>query len=247
VNLPDGTPLPYLVAIGNHDYINGDSSSFDTNIGYIRLNQKKWYAGYWAAPDGSQANQAIMFNAQGRQLLIIALEHMPRQGAIDWAQNLIISNPDYSVIIITHFYMTVHGVLPINTDPYMWPGNSAQYGGQELCDWAKTFSNIKAILCGHSLPQTGTEEGTNHYHRVDMAWDGHPLIGIYTDYQVGFGDDKTVPADANGCVGPGGQLPSQVVLLLELSDFQMNVRAFNTTTGEEQFSPHYPYVLPWSW
>jgi len=252
--LPDGSELPYLVTIGNHDYDNldygspgpglgqRDSSSFDKSIGWARLSRqagKPWYVGYWPDPGGSLANQAIKIDVGGRHILIIALEVFPRPEAVTWAGGLINSYPTCEVIIITHGYMKLTSHLTANDAGY-GPNNPTLYDGIRLNDWAKGFSNVKAILCGHDIPD-GTDTGTNVAHRVDTATDEHPLVGIYANYQLGPGNS------CNGCVGPSGEPPSQVVLLLELKGLQMNVRAFNTTQNQELSTP-YPFILPWwSW
>ena len=93
---------------------------------------------------------------------------------------------------------------------------------------------------GHDIPNRGLPQATgpNEAHRIDTAADGHPIIGVYADYQA------AIPS-------------SQVILLLEVTGSRVKVRAFNTSTGKEQFSTAYvnnsggtqfsyfPYVLPW--
>ena len=78
--------------------------------------------------------------------------------------------------------------------------------------------------------------GPNESNRVDTANDGHPLSGIYADYQ--FVNSQIYPDSPP-------PHPSEIVLLLELSNSQVNVRAFNTSTNTEVFAPYYPYVLSW--
>ena len=96
--------------------------------------------------------------------------------------------------------------------------------GVQINEWLKTQPNVLVTLCGHDIPPSGTAPGTgqNVSHRVDTAADGHAIVGIYADYQFTL---------------PPAQLPSQVVLLLELGEKQVNVRAFNTTTNQGTWRP----------
>jgi hypothetical protein len=116
--------------------------------------------------------------------------------------------------------------------------------GEDILNCVKNLPNVKAILCGHSCisPNPGGEA-----HRIDVANDGHPLLGIYSDYQ-----------DFN----PN----SHVLLLLQVSGSEVKVRVFDTNAnnglGQEVQCPFslrtnaeikkkeevpsvYPYTLPW--
>ena len=250
----DGTGRPYLVSLGNHDYDYGAiryTPSFDQSIGYDRISARPWYVGCWNAPGvpnnspllpnepvvpaggvPSKCNQAIRVEAGNRQLLVIALEVWPRQGALDWAGGLINANPACDVIVLNHAYMTNTGTLMDDTnggptDPW-FPGFTT---AAQVLAWAQGFANMHLVLCGHFVPDD-IESGTpNGAHRVDHATDGHPLLGIYADYQY------AVPPAVD---------TSQVALMLELSETTLNVRAFNTSTNEEVISAIYPALLPWT-
>ena len=251
----DGMNLPYLVSPGNHDYDNiRDTTSLDQYIGYSRICQKPWWVGYWddapgAPPDttvigqtppppptgnSSKATQAIRVDVGGRQLLVIALEYFPRQGALDWAGGIISSNPACDVIILTHAYMLNSGALYDLTngapapDDFFYPGATT---GTQVLSWAQGFPNVHLVLCGHYVPATITPATLNDAHRVDTANDGHPIMGVYADYQYAV---------------PPTVLISQVVLLLELSETQLNVRAFNTTNNVELSNTNYPFSLAWT-
>ena len=92
---------------------------------------------------------------------------------------------------------------------------------------SRTSSSLCAVTT--FLRPARRRNGQNVSHRVDTAADGHAIVGIYADYQFTL---------------PPAQLPSQVVLLLELGEKQVNVRAFNTTTNQELGAPWYPFALP---
>jgi Calcineurin-like phosphoesterase len=250
----DAMGKPYLTCAGNHDYDDiDDTTSFDQNVGYQRIFQKPWYVGYWEAPGvapvanpgtpaeppggyPSKATLAIRFDIGARQFLVIALEFLPRQGALDWAATIINQFPTYDVIILDHGYMTMLGNLfTANGDDNNAFGPSETYNpgfttGVQVNAWAKTFPNVRLVLCGHDIP-SGQQSGiANVSHRIDPSAGGHNLLGIYADYQFLVAPD---------------QLTSQVILLLEVGGQQVTVRGFNTNTNTERSTP-YPFSLPWS-
>jgi hypothetical protein len=250
----DAMGKPYLTCAGNHDYDDiDDTTSFDQNIGYQRIFQKPWYVGYWKAPGvtpqanpgspaepsggyPSKATQAIRFDIGARQFLVIALEFFPRQGALDWAATIINRFSTCDVIILNHGYMTMLGNLfTANGDDNNAYGPSETYNpsfttGVQVNAWARTFPNVRLVLCGHDIPSGQQNEIANVSHRIDPSTGGHNLLGIYADYQFLVAPD---------------QLTSQVILLLEMGEQQVNVRGFNTNTNTERSTP-YPFSLPWS-
>jgi hypothetical protein len=249
----DAIGKPYLTCAGNHDYDNiYNSENFDRNIGYQRIFQKPWYVGHWNAPGvtpqgtpaspaepaggySSKATQAIGFDIGARQFLVIALEFFPRQGALDWAGTIIDQFPTCEVIILDHGYMTMLGNLftasgdDNNSFAPSETWNPGFTTGVQVNAWAKSFSNVRLVLCGHDIP-SGQSEAANVSYRIDPSAGGGNLLGIYADYQF------LIPPD---------QKTSQVVLLLQLGERQINVRGFDTNTNTERSAP-YPVSLPWS-
>lgn len=103
--------------------------------------------------------------------------------------------------------------------------------GVQVNAWARTFPNVRLVLCGHDIPSDGQQSGiANVSHRIDPSAGGHNILGVYADYQFTIAPD---------------QLTSQVILLLEMGEQQLTVRGFNTTTNAERSTP-YPFSLPWS-
>ncbi len=235
----DATGIPYLSAIGNHDYPAGSggpwssydrsSSAFDAQIGYSRIHSKPWYGGFWPDPRfNSKANQYIRFTAGTTNWMVIALELFPRPEVIAWATRLIHSHISDEVVIITHAYMntsqsdagfpqTAAGSL-INTQDewgpryYGLPEDS--YSGSALAAWATRFHNVHLVLCGHNDPPA-------FVYRLDGN-----VHGIMADYQ------------------DTGPVPSENILLLGFSSSSntLTVRSINTTTGDQVYAP---LTLPW--
>jgi hypothetical protein len=261
----DNFGLPYLVTIGNHDYPNindptetpspRDTSDFDSQLGYGRINSRKWYVDYWPDPSSNtKATQAIQFTVGNRNFLVISLELWPRNPALKWVEGKIEQYSDHEVIIITHAFMKPDGsfeesvalegtLTPCQDDT---DDKCGKYGNL-LWTWAKQFTNVRAIMCGHEcdpLAAPGKSNshasGPNEAFTTLTATDGHTVLGIYSNHQSDYSPNS--PGDPS--YSPSY---SQVVLLLHLLSDKSHVviRSFNTTTGKEIInSYYYPSGLP---
>ena len=230
---------------------------------------KPWFVEFFkepALPANTPAqpnpNIAVQFDVGARQIMVITLEHCPRPSVLTWAGEIINNNPTREVTILTHLYMTMSGRLidqlggdcfdcaPASYFPAaagMTPAspdyqNGYASSGLDINLWAKTFSNVRLVLCGHVIPygacpdastpcqpdpktsQTPYAVSWNWNYRSDTANDGHKLLGIYANYQCYMTPSQTVA---------GSDFIGQVVLLLELGDTQMSIRAFDTSAGAE--------------
>ena len=220
----DGLSLPYLSAVGNHDYANNDPSSrdttaFDAQIGYSRINGKTWWGGFYNDGASSKANQYIFATIGTHNLLILALELYPRPAAIAWANGIIAANLSKEIIVITHAYTGAGGALMGETDPYGpstygLPGTS--YSGVNLAAWAETWpNNVHLILAGHYDPPAFAQ-------RLDGR-----VYGITSDYQ-----DST-------------PLPSQSIVIIAFGASSIVVNNLNTTTGTLDTTTYPPFTLAW--
>jgi hypothetical protein len=77
--------------------------------------------------------------------MVLCLEVVPRNPVLEWANAVVAANPDCSVIVVTHVYLSSDGRYDVSSayDPV---GNS----GEEI--WDKLVSqhvNIIMVLCGH--------------------------------------------------------------------------------------------------
>lgn len=106
------TSLPYIVAIGNHDYDNlgtRDATNFNTNLGAATFAGKSWYGGTLS---GSTENiYYIKFTFSGQQYVVISLEWNVQPASIVWAQGIITANPTSKFIVVTHRYLSAYGTL----------------------------------------------------------------------------------------------------------------------------------------
>lgn len=223
-NTIDGLGLPYLMTIGNHDYLNNkpstrDSTVFDAQLGWSRINGKSFFGGFWDDGASSKANEYILATVGGHNLLIMALEFYPRPGAIAWADSVLTAHLDREVIVITHGYLNPGGSLVQQNDDF-GPGTYSlpndNYSGQALANWAQKYpNNIHMIICGHNDPPA-------FFQRSDGR-----AYGIMTDYQ------DTSPT------------PSQTILIIAFAINTITISNLNTSTGSVDNSTFPPVTLTW--
>lgn len=108
----DGSGLPYLTAVGNHDYNEGlpdatrDTTVFNTYFPQSRfVAQPGWSGGFMEA--GRSDNSYRTLNIYGQEYVFLTLEFAPRQAVIDWANEVLRLYAASQAIIITHHWLTV--------------------------------------------------------------------------------------------------------------------------------------------
>lgn len=223
-NTIDGTGLPYLMAVGNHDYSQNqpstrDTTVFDLELGWNRIHAKSWYGDYFnIGPTASRANQYILVTVGTHNLLIMALECWPRATTMAWADGVVQAHLDREVIVITHGYMQAGGVLFQKGDnfgpsTYLLPGTD--YAGVEIAAWAAKWpNNVWLILCGHYDPP-------EYFRRSDGR-----TYGIMGDYQ-------------------GASPSSQTILIIAFSANSITINNYNTTTQTLDVTTYPPETVPW--
>src|SRR5262249_44105466 len=88
----DEAGVPYLLALGNHDYRSAspktrDTTTFNRYFGPFRYAGKSWYRGNF--PAGSNANFYGVFTIGNTKYLVMALEFYPRNSVLSWASSII--------------------------------------------------------------------------------------------------------------------------------------------------------------
>jgi calcineurin-like phosphoesterase family protein/carboxypeptidase family protein len=184
VRLLDGK-VPYMMAIGNHDYDKNDPASrtastinFNSFFGPARYAGASWYKGNF--PAGSNENFYGVVNINGRDYLILVLEFAPRDSSLNWAAGIISANPDKEIIVVTHMF-----TYSDNTRIDHCDSNSAEsFGvgqdnnGEDV--WWKllqNYPNIHLVLSGHVVEGDGTGR------RMDIGVHGNLVNEILSDYQ----------------------------------------------------------------
>ena len=168
--------LPFIAVPGNHDY--------DTNSGWnqgygIRsqltlMNQyfpmslfENYETDFGALSrdtgvEDNVANTWQSFEVYGNKYLVIALEYVPRDDAIEWANDVVEAHPDHQVIVVTHSYQGGDG----NVDrAYVWNKFISQH------------ENIIMTFSGHVWH-------TNVVRRTDVGVHGNEVTSILMDAQM---------------------------------------------------------------
>jgi hypothetical protein len=171
--------LPYLVAIGNHDYdrvSERGATTFDRYFPRPRFTESSWWGG---AYDDTSHNVFGYFDVGEEKYLIFVLELFPRDEVIEWATEVLCSHTDHPAVIVTHAYLYRDGT-PIDMDDqwdrthYGLPGNNGDELREKLI---VRNSNVLVVLCGH-VPSEGNSVWTTTRHT-----DGSPVHQVLSNYQ----------------------------------------------------------------
>lgn len=113
----DAANIPYIQAVGNHDYDNGQTvgatrpvTKFNTHFGQSRYTGKSWWNGAFYEASHSE-NAYCTMTINGQDYLFLSLEFGARDAMITWANGIIAANPTKTVIIVTHSFSAC---LPCN-------------------------------------------------------------------------------------------------------------------------------------
>jgi Calcineurin-like phosphoesterase len=155
--LLDNAGIPYLLALGNHDYngfapkVSRDLAGFNQWFGPARFFGKEFYRGSF--PPGSNANSYGVLTINGKQYLFMALEYRPTAAALDWAETILVANPDKEAILAVHSYLLSAGYREDLCDSQDMPGGNAN--GQEVWARLRKYANVEMVVGGHFTGGTG--------------------------------------------------------------------------------------------
>jgi hypothetical protein len=172
--------VPYVLAIGNHDYDNvapglRQVTNFNQWFGPSRYAAYPWYGGNF--PDGSNENFYANVNLGGVDHLILALEYIPRQPALDWADGILKANANKPVILVTHSYMYKDNTTidQCDTSDNTYSTKTNGLDGRTLWrNFVSQYPNVTMVLSGHIL-------GVGQ--RSDLGVNGNLVNQMLVDYQ----------------------------------------------------------------
>ena len=229
VSILDGQ-VPYLMAIGNHDYANAKPAArtagaqgFNQFFGPSRYSGASWYKGNF---QGSNENFYGVLNINGRNFLILVLEFDARDSALAWADGILSANQDKDAIIVTHSFTFTDNTRMSRCDA----NSAASFGvgqdndGEDM--WWKLvrkYANVRMVLSGH----VNTGDGTGH--RVDLGANGNLVNQMLSDYQ-------------SEALGGGGYLR---ILKISPSLNQISVSTYSPYLNEFKTDDHNQFVVPY--
>jgi len=180
-SLLDKAKIPYAITLGNHDTgavgENKESAApGNTNKNLRNTSRFNSYfpmGRFTLQKDRFEANKSdnatYTFKAGGLNWLVIALEFCPRQGAVNWANQILDNYPNHNAIILTHYFLTAKGEIS---------KDNAGYGDltiQSVYDQLiKKHPNVILVLSGHV---------DNSAWRDDIGEKGNHIYQILQDYQ----------------------------------------------------------------
>ena len=175
----DNAGIPYLLAIGNHDYDGADPKHGRPVTGFNRFFGPSRYAGkaYFRGnfPAGSNENFFGELDIGGKDFHFLILEFMPRPESVNWAESILQANPDKEVIVVTHSFTFVDNTRVDFCDTDDMPaGNST---GDDLWQTLRKFPNVIMVLSGHLTNGQAA-------HRSDIADGGNLVNQIFANYQT---------------------------------------------------------------
>lgn len=188
----DAAHIPYFAPLGNHDY-DGDNPAgrtsstthFNQYFGPARYRSSYWSTPYWQSsyPANSNENFYGIIEINGQPYLIMALEFYPRDSALSWAAQVIQSNADKQVIILTHAYEYFDNtrISPCNSFDAQYYGLGKDNDGDAM--WSKLarqYSNVSLVLSGHEVRGAGQDAAGR---RSDLGVNGNLVNQILSNYQ----------------------------------------------------------------
>jgi hypothetical protein len=176
--LLENAAIPYLLAIGNHDY-NGfnpkasrNLSGFNQWFGPGRFAGKAYFKGNF--PAGSNANSYGVLTINGQQYLFITLEYRPTSASLDWAESILAANPDKEAIVVAHSFVLKNNKREDLCDDQDMPAANAT--GQATWMRLRKYRNITMYLSGHFTGGSGAR-------RADLGDNGNLVNQLFADYQ----------------------------------------------------------------
>jgi carboxypeptidase family protein/calcineurin-like phosphoesterase family protein/Big-like domain-containing protein len=176
--LLENAGVPYLLAIGNHDY-NGfnpkasrNLSGFNQWFGPGRFSGKAYFKGNF--PADSNANSYAVLTINGQQYLFLTLEYRPTSASLDWAESILAANPDKEVIVVDHSFVLKNNKREDLCDDQDMPASNAT--GQAVWMRLRKYKNLVMFLSGHFTGGSGAR-------RADLGDNGNLVNQLFANYQ----------------------------------------------------------------
>lgn len=174
----DNAGVPYMLAIGNHDYDHADPKAGRPVSGFNRFFGPARYAGkpyYRGNLDGSNENFYGVVNIGGQDFLFVILEFVPRPSSMEWAKSILQANPDKEVIVVTHSFTYVDNTRVDICDTHDMARSNET--GDDMWTQLRTFPNVIMVVSGHLT-------GGQAARRVDLGDQGNLVNQVFTNFQT---------------------------------------------------------------
>ena len=163
--------VPFAVVPGDHDGLGGpvaQTSAFNASFPVASARTRDEFGGIFES--NKLDNAYYYFSAGGLDWLVLALEFVPRDTVLDWANRIVAANPQRKVIVLTHTFLAEDDSLPTigergreNAPAQLW---------EKLL---RRHSNITFVLSGHT-------EGDGVARRVDVGDYGNKVVQLAANF-----------------------------------------------------------------
>ena len=181
--------VPYAIVMGNHDMgVGGECDSreslFHAYFPVSRYESLSTFGGVYE-PE-LMDNSYHLFAAGGVDWLVLALEYLPRDSVLAWANEVVASHPSRRAIVLVHSYVFPDNTLHGNSADHEWdpgehPIGATQGGvnnGVEM--WKKLMRRHPSItfaFSGHFMARGSTGR------LVGVADKGNSVYQMLANYQ----------------------------------------------------------------
>ncbi|MCC7359878.1 MAG: metallophosphoesterase [Anaerolineales bacterium] len=185
IRILDAVEIPYLIAIGNHDYDSiGDAerrvTGFNATFPPARYTAHAWWrGGFYEA--GHSENAYCRLTIAGAEYLLLSLEFGPRPAVVAWANAVLERCHDHWAVLCTHSFLYDDGarVGPgAAHNPKIYPLGATAADGEDL--WRQLVSrhaNLHWVQSGHHI-------GGCTAYRADAGRDGTIVHQVFANWQL---------------------------------------------------------------
>ncbi|HKQ38838.1 MAG TPA: metallophosphoesterase, partial [Verrucomicrobiae bacterium] len=164
-------PVPFAVVPGDHDGLSGpvaQTAGFNTTFPVAAARGRSEFGGTFES--NKLDNAYYYFSAGGLDWMVLALEFIPRDAVLDWANRIVAANPQRKVIVLTHAWVTEDDSLPVI--PERGRENAPAQVWEKL---VRRHANIAFVFSGHT-------EGHGVGRRVDVGDYGNKVVQLAANF-----------------------------------------------------------------
>jgi len=181
MSLLDGV-VPYALAVGNHDGLNGSLSETAPFNQYFPLSHFQNLPTFGGVFESNRMDNCYhLFSAGGVDWLVFSLEFGPRNTVLAWANQIATNYPNRRVILLTHTHIYSDNTLHGSSTNHQWVPTwtyRRQNNGTDV--WEKLLrhnANMSFVFNGHVLNSgTGRLVGVGDY--------GNQVFQMLANYQM---------------------------------------------------------------
>ena len=179
--------VPYSIVTGNHDYGTGSPKDRSTRINdYFPSSRfQHWPTFGGTMEPGRIENNYHLFEAGGREWIVVGLEFGPRDHVLQWADGLLSEHAHRTAIVFTHAYVysdstrydwAAKGMAQAN-NPHRFNVAGGVNDGEEMWNkFIRKHANVFMVMNGH-IPNDGLG------FQVSKGDHGNVVNEMAVDYQ----------------------------------------------------------------